>query len=128
MCAGGLPFPSEGHPVKMIEAAFEIAEFIEESRKLNDSDITHFDVRIGVTNSDDLGILVCGTTVEPDDDLIEGVEPWIHVVADPVTRYAGTAVTTVESLSAPDNIARQRRRRHHGLDGGTRLERILDRP
>ena len=48
MCAGGLPFPSEDHPVKMIEAAFEIAQFIEESRKLNDSEITHFDVRIGV--------------------------------------------------------------------------------
>ena len=48
MCAGGLPFPSEGHPVKMIEAAFEIAEFIEESRKLNNSEITHFDVRIGI--------------------------------------------------------------------------------
>ena len=48
MCAGGLPFPSEGHPIKMIDAAFEITEFIEESKKLNNKDITHFDVRIGI--------------------------------------------------------------------------------
>ncbi len=48
MCAGGLPFPSEDHPVKMIEAAFEIAEFIEKSKKLSNGNITHFDVRIGI--------------------------------------------------------------------------------
>ncbi len=48
MCAGGLPFPSEDHPIKMIEAAFEIAEFIEESKKLSNGNITHFDVRIGI--------------------------------------------------------------------------------
>ena len=48
MSAGGLPFPSEDHPIKMIEAAFEIAEFIEESKKLSNGNITHFDVRIGI--------------------------------------------------------------------------------
>jgi class 3 adenylate cyclase len=48
MCAGGLPFPSEDHPIKMIEAAFEIAQFIDESKKLSNGNITHFDVRIGI--------------------------------------------------------------------------------
>jgi len=48
MCAGGLPFPSEDHPIKMIEAAFEIARFIDESKKLSNGNITHFDVRIGI--------------------------------------------------------------------------------
>ena len=48
MCVGGLPFPSDDHPTKMIEAAFEIAEFIEGSKKLSNGNITHFDVRIGI--------------------------------------------------------------------------------
>ena len=48
MCAGGLPFPSENHAYKMILAAFEISEFIEVSKNNLDSDIAHFDIRIGI--------------------------------------------------------------------------------
>lgn len=33
MCAGGLPFPTTDHADKMIQAALEIAEFTEESKK-----------------------------------------------------------------------------------------------
>lgn len=48
MCAGGLPFPTRDHPVKMIKAAFEIAEFVKESKKLDPDDMTRFDIRIGI--------------------------------------------------------------------------------
>jgi len=48
MSAGGIPYPTTDHPFKMILAAFEIAEFIQESKKLDNKDITHFDVRIGI--------------------------------------------------------------------------------
>ena len=48
MCAGGLPFPSEEHPEKMIQAAFEILEFMEESKNSTKLGIAHFDTRIGI--------------------------------------------------------------------------------
>ncbi len=48
MCAGGLPFPSEDHPQKVIAAAQEILEFMESVDKKNDPDIAHFDIRIGI--------------------------------------------------------------------------------
>jgi len=49
MCAGGLPFESTDHAVRMIMAAFEMEKFVEESKELKSSDnITHFDVRIGI--------------------------------------------------------------------------------
>ena len=48
MCAGGLPFPTPHHPVKMLEAALEIAEFVKESKKLDPDDMTRFDIRIGI--------------------------------------------------------------------------------
>ncbi len=48
MCAGGLPFPSENHAFKMVLAAFEIAAFIEDSKKMEDAHVTHFDIRIGI--------------------------------------------------------------------------------
>tara|TARA_R110000868_G_scaffold216416_3_gene466550 strand:- start:12876 stop:14846 length:1971 start_codon:yes stop_codon:yes gene_type:complete len=48
MCAGGLPFPTNDHPFKMILAAFEIAQFIEESKQNIEDDITNFDIRIGI--------------------------------------------------------------------------------
>lgn len=48
MCAGGLPFPTTDHPFKMILAAFEIAQFIEET-KLNTKDaVSNLDIRIGI--------------------------------------------------------------------------------
>lgn len=47
MCAGGLPFPLEDHAIKVVNAAFEILEVMEEA-KLVDDDISHFDIRIGI--------------------------------------------------------------------------------
>jgi len=48
MCAGGLPFPTTDHPFRMILAAFEIAQFIEET-KLNPNDtVSNLDIRIGI--------------------------------------------------------------------------------
>jgi adenylate cyclase len=48
MCAGGLHDSSENHALKMILAAFEIAQFVEDSKNENDSNISHFDIRIGI--------------------------------------------------------------------------------
>ena len=48
MCAGGLPFPSEDHPRKVIAAAQEILEFMESVDNKNDPEIAHFETRIGI--------------------------------------------------------------------------------
>jgi len=48
MCAGGLPFPTIDHADKIIQAAFEIVEFMEKSKRSKDKDISHFDIRIGI--------------------------------------------------------------------------------
>lgn len=48
MCAGGLPFPTKDHAIKMTLAAFEIVQFVEDTKHLNDPDIAHFDIRIGI--------------------------------------------------------------------------------
>ena len=48
MCAGGLPFPSEEHPAKMIDAALEIMEFMKEAENLKSHDIANFETRIGI--------------------------------------------------------------------------------
>jgi len=48
MCAGGLPFPTKDHPFQMVEAALEIAEFVNESKKVDPDAMTRFDIRIGI--------------------------------------------------------------------------------
>jgi len=48
MCAGGLPFPSEDHALKMVKAAFEIAAFVEETRYNPSAVELDFDIRIGI--------------------------------------------------------------------------------
>ncbi len=48
MCAGGLPFPTEDHAHKMIKAAFEIAEFVDETKKNENALGKIFDIRIGI--------------------------------------------------------------------------------
>jgi len=48
MCAGGLPFPTEDHAQKMVQAAFEMAAFVKEAKKTNSNDQTRFDIRIGI--------------------------------------------------------------------------------
>ncbi len=48
MCAGGLPFPSEDHPNKMVAAALEIEAFVDETKRHKPEGITCFDIRIGI--------------------------------------------------------------------------------
>jgi class 3 adenylate cyclase/uncharacterized protein (DUF2164 family) len=48
MCAGGLPFPTEDHAHKMILAAFEIAEFVNQTKNNEKATEKIFDIRIGI--------------------------------------------------------------------------------
>ena len=56
MCAGGLPFPTKDHPIQIVKAALEIAEFVNESKKTDPDAMTRFDIRIGINT----GSLVAG--------------------------------------------------------------------
>ena len=56
MCAGGLPFPSNDHAAKMVRAAFEILDFVEDARTNGDSEHHRFEIRIGINT----GPLVAG--------------------------------------------------------------------
>ncbi len=56
MCAGGLHQPIDGHSHRMIEAAFEIAQVMQEAKKETDPDIVPFEVRIGINT----GAIVAG--------------------------------------------------------------------
>jgi adenylate cyclase len=47
MCAGGLPFPSADHALKVVQAAIAMAEFVAATRK--SAEVAHtFEVRIGI--------------------------------------------------------------------------------
>ena len=46
MCAGGIPFVTDDHAMKMVEVAIEIVDFVEEAKK--DNDHSRFDIRIGI--------------------------------------------------------------------------------
>lgn len=48
MCAGGMPFPSEDHACKMVNAAFEIAAFVHDSKTRDIENQVPFDIRIGI--------------------------------------------------------------------------------
>ena len=48
MCAGGLPFPIEDHAIKMVKAAFEILEFVEDEKSVESDDELSFNIRIGI--------------------------------------------------------------------------------
>ena len=48
MSAGGLPFPTEDHALKMILAAKEIIEFVATSKRNNDNKTIPFEIRIGI--------------------------------------------------------------------------------
>jgi class 3 adenylate cyclase len=56
MCAGGLPFPIEDHAIKMVKAAFEILEFVEDAKSGETEDELSFNIRIGINT----GPLVAG--------------------------------------------------------------------
>ncbi|NOQ91869.1 MAG: tetratricopeptide repeat protein [Flavobacteriaceae bacterium] len=55
MCAGGLPFPTVDHAEKMAQAAFEIINFIEETKN-NKDNIEELEIRIGINT----GAVVAG--------------------------------------------------------------------
>jgi len=46
MCAGGLPFPTQDHALRMVQAAIDISQFVEQSKSRSKQ--TTFDVRIGI--------------------------------------------------------------------------------
>lgn len=48
MCAGGVPFPTEDHAIKIVEAACEMVEFVNQSKTLDSEKETRFDIRIGI--------------------------------------------------------------------------------
>ena len=48
MCAGGLPYPTIDHAEKIVKAAFEIIQFVEESKNNKVNNLTKFDIRIGI--------------------------------------------------------------------------------
>ncbi|MBT8293316.1 MAG: adenylate/guanylate cyclase domain-containing protein [Eudoraea sp.] len=48
MCAGGIPFPTRDHAVKMVQAGFEILQFVEDAKLGNTDEGLSFDVRIGI--------------------------------------------------------------------------------
>jgi class 3 adenylate cyclase len=48
MCAGGLPFATEDHAHKMVQAAFEIAEFVASAKNNEKAAEMTFDIRIGI--------------------------------------------------------------------------------
>ena len=56
MCAGGLPYPTEDHAHKMVQAAFEIVEFVEETKRNAQEGQIYFDIRIGINT----GMVVAG--------------------------------------------------------------------
>jgi class 3 adenylate cyclase/Tfp pilus assembly protein PilF len=45
MCAGGLPFPTEDHPVKMVHFAREIVQIVSED---GFTEVTGFEIRVGI--------------------------------------------------------------------------------
>ena len=50
MCAGGLPFEDEAHAVKIVNAAREIVDFVEQARKDATKADVRFDIRIGINS------------------------------------------------------------------------------
>lgn len=48
MCAGGLPYPTNDHAERMIRAAIEIRDFVEESKQIEEIGETRFEIRIGI--------------------------------------------------------------------------------
>ena len=51
MCAAGLPYPTEDHALKMVQAAIEIAQFVKDSKDNNhEENHTRFEIRIGINS------------------------------------------------------------------------------
>ena len=50
MCAAGLPDPSEDHATKIVRAAIDINQFIQEVNEQNPENIAPFEIRIGINS------------------------------------------------------------------------------
>ncbi|MFD0976863.1 adenylate/guanylate cyclase domain-containing protein [Salinimicrobium gaetbulicola] len=50
MCAAGVPFPSKDHAIKVVSAACEMIEFVDEAKKLKSEKETRFEMRIGINS------------------------------------------------------------------------------
>ncbi len=50
MCAAGLPFPQEDHAERIILAAMEIVDFVENSKHTNKENLTRFEMRLGISS------------------------------------------------------------------------------
>ena len=48
MCAGGLPFITQDHAYKMVQASIEILNFVRVRKAGKEKDVTPFDIRIGI--------------------------------------------------------------------------------
>ena len=48
MCAGGLHFHKADHALKMVQAAFEICQIMDETKKIAEENIMPYDIRIGI--------------------------------------------------------------------------------
>jgi len=48
MCAGGLHFHKTDHAVKMVQAAFEISQIMEDTEKIAQDNIMPYEIRIGI--------------------------------------------------------------------------------
>jgi len=48
MCAGGLHFHKADHGLKMVQAALEISQIMNETKKIAEENIMPYDIRIGI--------------------------------------------------------------------------------
>jgi adenylate cyclase len=87
MCAGGLPYVTNNHAFRMVQAAFEIAEFIEESKKSSDGNNTNLDIRIGINT----GPIVAG---------VVGTKKFAYDIWGDTVNVA----SRMETLSTPSRI------------------------
>ncbi len=58
MCTGGLIAKGPLQPVKVIQAAFEIIDFVDQARESDNEDIAHFRIRIGINTGPVVGGVV----------------------------------------------------------------------
>ena len=48
VCAGGLPFPSDDHVLRISMAALDIVDFVKETKNSNTHKLAKFDIRVGI--------------------------------------------------------------------------------